>query len=1573
MPPISESQITDPARRLVSSSLTSAWLGTDSEVCQAVDKYSRDCLRTYETDERRVREDANIERTAIEGGYARRQLFELIQNGADELILERGRIEVVLTGDAMYCANEGRPVSSHGVGTLLASNLSSKTGLEIGRFGLGFKSVLGISTKPTVFSMTGSFRFDRDYNLARVRDLYPGTERVATLRIGIPLDPRQAAQNDDILAELMAWATTVVKMPLDKSRDTSWLSEHIAGFPAQFLLFSEHISELVLDDRTTELRREVELDQLGGDRWLLRERGGAARESEWRVFSTTHEPTRAVKDDGGTMADRDLVPVQWAVPVNAGRTSPGEFWAFFPTLERTTLSGVLNAPWKLNEDRTRLIEGPFNAELLTQIIKLVAAGLPQAGTSDDPGGVLELLPGREKEQRGWADLQLIEATYQALGTKDCLPDLDGTFGPPAQLRLHPEGVPFEAIRLWASETAPRDWVHPSAYRSDTRSSRVARLAEVAGTRPATVGAWLEALVGPRLDAKGSAAAVRVAAALTNSDVRDEIRRAKILLTQSGALVPANRGTVFLPTEDDVDVEVPLVDPAVLAEPGVLDALDTLRIAVVSADTVLDGLLDRTVGSDADGNWSRIWELAAKVSPERTRDLFLNTHGLDANDVRVKTLGGIWAPLATLLLPGELLAVEDFKAGHRAALVDVGYHRRDLELLRALGATDRPAPDGGSVDEPWVDTYRKQLAIRAAKEARDHGARSREAHFVFDRPPSFAGPAGVLDALTESAAVKYARELLAATPDLSPWRLVRENGKGAPQEIEHPLVWRVREMGVLPTNRGIQPIAHTISEHLKEFTDLLPVADVPRSVSRAFGLPDTVSELDPQRIAVALRSIEEIERGELLGPAYVRLARVLDDPPARLRAWVRNEVQWAPRQSVCAAVTIEDAKILRGTGAPFLRLPDQEAADELVGRWGLASVADAVSSRLLFSAIGPAEPLTDLFPMLRDVLGPRVERLSVVPCRDVERELFTETGSVTEPKDLELQDDVVYRSTRLDDGQFVKRLAERFGEPLEDQEVRQILEQAHDANVEALLKRVREQPDDASKLLELFGADSIKSRIPRELIDAVEEYDGELDDRGVAHLAINVFGVEVLKHLKDLLGDKGVQPPATWTGARPTVRFVTQDLGLDRKYAGFAEPVPPREVLVPGPSSLPDLHEFQRRSASAIRDLIVGDGGKRGLLSLPTGAGKTRVTVQALTEAIVAGELFSPVLWIAHTMELCEQAVQTWAEVWGAIGTTDGQSLQISRLWDTYAADAREDDGPQVVVATIQKLDSACVDNPQYDWLRESVSCVVVDEAHTSISPTHTRLLRWLEMDAGKERVPLIGLSATPFRGRNEEDTQRLVNRFGRRRLDKDAFDEEASIPLLQREGILAQVDHVVLDGSEAVPISESERRDFDTFKDLPSTVLTKIGADADRTNRLVEHIMSLDDDWPVLLFAASVAHAKTVAALLERRGRTAASISSADTPTGVRRYLIREFRDGRLRTLTNFGVLTQGFDAPSVRALYIARPTYSPSLYQQMVGRGLRGPKNHGKERCLVVDVSDNVDLYGHQLAFNDFEYLWTA
>src|SRR5699024_1811129 len=108
-----------------------------------------------------VEEDAQQELAAAEGGYGRKQIHELVQNGADVMIDSTGRIEVILTAGCLYVANAGEPFSEKGVETLLSSHISRKRGDEIGRFGLGFKSVTAISSAPQVFSRTVSFGFDR--------------------------------------------------------------------------------------------------------------------------------------------------------------------------------------------------------------------------------------------------------------------------------------------------------------------------------------------------------------------------------------------------------------------------------------------------------------------------------------------------------------------------------------------------------------------------------------------------------------------------------------------------------------------------------------------------------------------------------------------------------------------------------------------------------------------------------------------------------------------------------------------------------------------------------------------------------------------------------------------------------------------------------------------------------------------------------------------------------------------------------------------------------------------------------------------------------------------------------------------------------------------------------------------------------------------------------------------------------------------------------------------------------------------------------------------------------------------
>ena len=144
-----------------------------------------------------------------------------------------------------------------------------------------------------------------------------------------------------------------------------------------------------------------------------------------------------------------------------------------------------------------------------------------------------------------------------------------------------------------------------------------------------------------------------------------------------------------------------------------------------------------------------------------------------------------------------------------------------------------------------------------------------------------------------------------------------------------------------------------------------------------------------------------------------------------------------------------------------------------------------------------------------------------------------------------------------------------------------------------------------------------------------------------------------------------------------------------------------------------------------------------------------------------------------------------------------------------------------------------------------------------------------------------------------------------------------------------------------------------------------------RTEHIVDaYKVNIEQDWPTLIFATSVEHAQTVAALLNASGVTARAVSGS-TETAVRRDVVEMFRAGRVDVLVNYGVFREGFDAPRTRAIIVARPVYSPNLYFQMIGRGLRGPKNGGNDRCLIVNVRDNIENFNRQLAFSDLDWLW--
>ncbi|MEO1945263.1 MAG: helicase-related protein, partial [Candidatus Thioglobus sp.] len=165
---------------------------------------------------------------------------------------------------------------------------------------------------------------------------------------------------------------------------------------------------------------------------------------------------------------------------------------------------------------------------------------------------------------------------------------------------------------------------------------------------------------------------------------------------------------------------------------------------------------------------------------------------------------------------------------------------------------------------------------------------------------------------------------------------------------------------------------------------------------------------------------------------------------------------------------------------------------------------------------------------------------------------------------------------------------------------------------------------------------------------------------------------------------------------------------------------------------------------------------------------------------------------------------------------------------------------------------------------------------------------------------------------------------------------------------------------------------MERYLDIPVSVLKKLGEDSIRTNLIVAQSvkLSVDLNFPTIIFAPSKDSAITIAILIKLRGVDAAAVTG-DTPKYQRRQSISDFKAGKLPIIVNFGVLTTGFDAPNIKAVIIARPTTSVVLYSQMVGRGLRGKLMGGTDECYLIDVKDNIinmpDANNAFVYFDDF------
>ena len=550
----------------------------------------------------------------------------------------------------------------------------------------------------------------------------------------------------------------------------------------------------------------------------------------------------------------------------------------------------------------------------------------------------------------------------------------------------------------------------------------------------------------------------------------------------------------------------------------------------------------------------------------------------------------------------------------------------------------------------------------------------------------------------------------------------------------------------------------------------------------------------------------------------------------------------------------------------------------------------------------------------------------------------------------------------------------FHEP--DKKLLRALEVTTPREIEKRRADIRQCKTDAERLLMAVGEQELRRELLRSvsLWAALESDGAALTGLDLAKAAIAAWHTDALQQYKQALALGHLWPPPRWAGLRPAVKFV-RSLGFSDEWAGERDRKPDPFLEVEGPYSLPELHPYQRIIVDNVRKLLCGGFGngaeRRGMISLPTGSGKTRVAVQALVEAMREDDFRGGVLWVADRDELCEQAVEAWREVWSSEGPK-GAQLLISRMWGQQEPPQPVND-LHVVVATIQTLKRRLSNQPgKYEFLTD-FRLVVFDEAHRSVAPIFTPVMEEIGLTRfKKEGEPfMLGLTATPYRGRDERETLRLVRRYGNKRLDSGAFasdEPQAVIQELQGMGVLAQADHKRIKGG-TFSLYPEERKSSSLR--LPPSVEKRIAQSTERTKRIVEaYEEHIERGWPTLVFATSVEHAQILEALLNRKGIRSRAVSGT-TESATRRRVVEEFRRGNIKALVNYGVFSEGFDAPKTRAIIVARPVYSPNLYFQMIGRGLRGKKNGGDERCLILNVEDNIEGFGRVLAFSELDGLW--
>jgi hypothetical protein len=806
----------------------------------------------------RFREDANAESDLALLGYAGRLLVELAQNAADaaQRAGVPGQLRVTVEEGELCAANTGAPLDSAGVAALAALRASAKRANDsIGRFGVGFVAVLGVTDAPRVISRSGGVEFSAQRTSQAVAgdpalcaELARRGGRPPVLRLVWPADGVPPPEFD-----------TEVRLPLRAGIDPAALLAAFAEEAADLLLALPWLYCIDIGDRV--LRREGEDPVLVHDgselrRWRMVRRAGLL-------------PAEALTGLGPEA--RGEWSLCWALPVGAdGAPSPltGEvLHAPTPTSERLTLPARLIGTVPVDSSRRHVHPGPA----LEALLDAAAGAYPElaAALAPDQRTALVPTPGFPASE---VDAALRERILQALRQARWLPDASGGQVAPADALVLDVPLPalVELLAEVTSDLLDGELSAP-AHTAALTALGVTRL------RPAAIAELLAGLDRPPSWWRRCYAALTP---LLDADpaAREELGALPVPLAD-GRTVTGPRGVLLGDVDGAVPTELRLVHPNAAhpllerlgARPvGPEELLDALRPAIErSVDDAEDGL-------DVTGLAHTVLSLVGRLAPAASADparpwlgalaLPDDTGAPRRADELVLPAGALWE----LLAPDAPLGVLDSAVAAE----------RPVAVLRAVGVLDsfavlddphpeRPDHDLDGEEQWWAqaqgtdgDPPARLLAVR-------------DLDLVDDQ----CWPA----ALRRIAADPLGLAALRQPGGYTGWWLARHAQLGG----HPPSHWRLAGTGAL---EGLY--------------DVVPVCDTDETLLAAAGVRTGLSITGPADAADLLARLADPAR--TVTPAVVHAAHAalasadLDpadvEPPVRVRA-VTGEVVDADRAMV----------------------------------------------------------------------------------------------------------------------------------------------------------------------------------------------------------------------------------------------------------------------------------------------------------------------------------------------------------------------------------------------------------------------------------------------------------------------------------------------------------------------------------------------------------------------------------------------------------------------------------------------------------------------------------------------------